>query len=203
MCGEIGARIPVRDAMAYDKTPMVWIDMEMSGLVPERDRVLEVAMVVTDAELSVVAEAPVYVVHQPDEVLDAMDSWNRSTHGKSGLVDKVRASTFTEAEVEARLVEFLRPLVPERTAPLCGNTVHQDRRFMVRYLPLLDAYLHYRIVDVSTLKELAKRWRPEVLAGLTKEGKHEALADIHESIEELRHYRRHFLVAPPPIPAQG
>ena len=183
--------------MAQDRTPLVWIDMEMSGLVPERDRVLEVAMVVTDAELTVVAEAPVYVVHQPDEVLDAMDSWNRSTHGKSGLVDKVRASTFTEAEVEARLVEFLRPLVPERTAPLCGNTVHQDRRFMVRYLPLLDAYLHYRIVDVSTLKELAKRWRPEVLAGVAKEGKHEALADIHESIEELRHYRRHFLVAPP------
>jgi oligoribonuclease len=170
--------------------------MEMSGLVPERDRVLEVAMVVTDAELKVIAEAPVYVVHQPDEVLEAMDSWNRSTHGKSGLVDKVRASTFTEAEVEARLVEFLKPLVPERTAPLCGNTVHQDRRFMARYLPLLDAYLHYRIVDVSTLKELAKRWRPEVLAGVTKEGKHEALADIHESIEELRHYRRTFLVAP-------
>ena len=170
--------------------------MEMSGLVPERDRVLEVAMVVTDADLNTVAEAPVYVIHQPDEVLDAMDSWNRSTHGKSGLVDKVRASTFTEAEVEARLVDFLKPLVPERTAPLCGNTVHQDRRFMARYLPLFEAYLHYRIVDVSTLKELAKRWRPDVLAGLTKEGKHEALADIQESIEELRHYRRHFLVAP-------
>ena len=170
--------------------------MEMSGLVPERDRVLEVAMVVTDADLNTVAEAPVYVIHQSDEVLDAMDSWNRSTHGKSGLVDKVRASTFTEAEVEARLIEFLRPLVPERTAPLCGNTVHQDRRFMARYLPLFDAYLHYRIVDVSTLKELAKRWRPDVLAGITKEGKHEALADIQESIEELRHYRRHFLVAP-------
>ena len=182
--------------MAHDKTPLVWVDMEMSGLVPERDRVLEVAMVVTDADLAVLAEAPVYVIHQPDEVLDAMDSWNKSTHGKSGLVDKVRASTFTEAEVEARLVEFLRPLVPERTAPLCGNTVHQDRRFMARYLPLFDAYLHYRIVDVSTLKELAKRWRPEVLAGVTKEGKHEALADIHESIEELRHYRRTFLVAP-------
>ena len=170
--------------------------MEMSGLVPERDRVLEVAMVITDAELKVIAEAPVYVVHQADEVLEAMDSWNRSTHGKSGLVDKVRASTFTEAEVEARLVEFLKPIVPERTAPLCGNTVHQDRRFMARYLPLFEAYLHYRIVDVSTLKELAKRWRPDVLAGVTKEGKHEALADIHESIEELRHYRRHFLVAP-------
>jgi oligoribonuclease len=170
--------------------------MEMSGLVPERDRVLEVAMVVTDADLKVLAEAPVYVIHQSDEVLEAMDSWNKSTHGKSGLVDKVRASTFTEAEVEARLVEFLRPIVAERTAPLCGNTVHQDRRFMARYLPLFDAYLHYRIVDVSTLKELAKRWRPEVLAGVTKEGKHEALADIHESIEELRHYRRTFLVAP-------
>lgn len=183
--------------MAQDKTPLVWVDMEMSGLVPERDRVLEVALVVTDSELQVVAEAPVYVIHQPDEVLDSMDSWNRATHGKSGLVDRVRASTFTEAAVEARLVEFLRPLVAERTAPLCGNTVHQDRRFMARYLPLFEAYLHYRIVDVSTLKELAKRWHPEVLAGVAKEGRHEALADIHESIEELRHYRRHFLVAPP------
>jgi oligoribonuclease len=183
--------------MAQDKTPLVWVDMEMSGLVPERDRVLEVALVVTDSELQVVAEAPVYVIHQSDEVLDSMDSWNRATHGKSGLVDRVRASTFTEAGVEARLVEFLRPLVAERTAPLCGNTVHQDRRFMARYLPLFEAYLHYRIVDVSTLKELAKRWHPEVLAGVAKEGRHEALADIHESIEELRHYRRHFLVAPP------
>ena len=182
--------------MAHDKTPLVWVDMEMTGLVPERDRVLEVAMVVTDAELNPIAEAPVYVIHQSDEVLDTMDSWNRSTHGKSGLVDKVRASAFTEAEVEARLVDFLRPLVPERTAPLCGNTVHQDRRFMARYLPLFEAYLHYRIVDVSTLKELAKRWNPDVLAGVAKEGRHEALADIHESIEELRHYRRHFLVAP-------
>jgi oligoribonuclease len=177
---------------------MVWIDMEMSGLVPDRDRILEVAMVVTDSELNTVAEAPVYVVHQADEVLEAMDSWNRSTHGKSGLVDKVRASTFTEAEVEARLVEFLRPLVGERLAPLCGNTVHQDRRFMARYMPAFDAYLHYRIIDVSTLKELAKRWNPQVLAGVAKEGRHEALADVHESIEELRHYRRHFLVEPPP-----
>ena len=170
--------------------------MEMSGLVPDRDRILEVAMVVTDSELNTIAEAPVFVVHQPDEVLDAMDSWNKSTHGKSGLVDKVRASTFTEAEVEARLIEFLKPIVPERTAPLCGNTVHQDRRFMARYMPAFDAYLHYRIVDVSTLKELAKRWYPEVLAGVTKEGRHEALADIQESIEELRHYRRVFLRSP-------
>jgi oligoribonuclease len=183
--------------MAQDKTPMVGVDMEMSGLVPERDRILEVALVVTDADLNTLAEAPVYVVHQPDEVLEAMDSWNRSTHGKSGLVDKVRASTFTEAEVERRIVEFLKPLVAERTAPLAGNTVHQDRRFMARYMPLFDAYLHYRIVDVSTLKELARRWNPAVVAGVAKEGKHEALADVHESIEELRHYRRHFLVEAP------
>ena len=174
--------------------------MEMSGLVPDRDRILEVALVVTDAELNTIAEAPVYVLHQADEVLDAMDSWNRSTHGKSGLVDKVRASRLTEAEVEARILEFLKPIVGERLAPLAGNTVHQDRRFMARYMPAFDAYLHYRIVDVSTLKELAKRWHPEVLAGVTKEGKHEALADVYESIEELRHYRRAFLV---PAPAEG
>ena len=184
--------------MASDKTPLVWIDMEMSGLVPDRDRILEVAMVVTDADLNTIAEAPVYVLHQSDEVLDAMDSWNKSTHGKSGLVDKVRASAWTEEEVERRLIEFLKPIVPERTAPLCGNTVHQDRRFMARYMAAFDAYLHYRIVDVSTLKELAKRWYPEVLAGVTKEGKHEALADVYESIAELRHYREHWLREPPP-----
>jgi oligoribonuclease len=185
---------------AADKTPLVWIDMEMSGLVPDRDRILEVAMVVTDAELNTIAEAPVYVLHQPDEVLDAMDSWNKSTHGKSGLVDKVRASNLTEAEVESRIIAFLKPLVGERVAPLAGNTVHQDRRFMARYMPAFDAYLHYRIVDVSTLKELARRWNPEVLQGVTKEGKHEALADVYESIEELRHYRRAFLREPEPRP---
>jgi oligoribonuclease len=185
-------------AQGPDKTPLVWVDMEMSGLVPDRDRILEVAMVVTDAELNTIAEAPVFVLHQPDSVLDAMDSWNKSTHGKSGLVDKVRASTFTEEQVEARLVEFLKPVVGERLAPLCGNTVHQDRRFMARYMPLFDAYLHYRIVDVSTLKELARRWRPDVVQSFSKEGKHEALADVYESIEELRHYRRHFLVSEVP-----
>ena len=178
-----------------DKTPLVWIDMEMSGLVPERDRILEVAMVVTDSELNSIAEAPVYVLHQPDEVLDAMDSWNKSTHGKSGLVDKVRASTLTEAEVEAELVKFLKPIVGERVAPLCGNTVHQDRRFMARYMPAFEQYLHYRIVDVSTLKELARRWRPDLARGVVKQGRHEALADIYESIEELKHYRRTFLRA--------
>jgi oligoribonuclease len=171
--------------------------MEMSGLVPDRERILEVAMVVTDAELNTLAEAPVYVIHQPDAVLDAMDSWNKSTHGRSGLIDKVRASAFTEAEVESRLVEFLKPIVAQGAAPLAGNTVHQDRRFMARYMPTFDAYLHYRIVDVSTLKELAKRWNPEVIAGFTKEGKHEALADVYESIEELKHYRKQFLNAEP------
>ena len=171
--------------------------MEMSGLVPDRDRILEVAMVVTDADLNTIAEAPVYVLHQPDEVLDAMDSWNKSTHGKSGLVDKVRASKLTEADVEARILEFLKPIVAERVAPLAGNTVHQDRRFMARYMPALDAYLHYRIVDVSTLKELARRWNPVAMQGLAKEGKHEALADVYESIEELKYYRRAFLRADP------
>jgi oligoribonuclease len=171
--------------------------MEMSGLVPDRDRILEVAMVVTDADLNTIAEAPVYVLHQSDEVLESMDAWNKATHGKSGLVEKVRASTFGEAEVEARLIEFLKPIVAARTAPLAGNTVHQDRRFMARYMPLFEQYLHYRIVDVSTLKELARRWRPEVLQGVAKEGRHEALADVHESIEELRHYRRTFLRVDP------
>ncbi len=184
--------------MAQEKAPLVWVDMEMSGLVPDRDRILEVALVVTDGELNTVAEAPVWVVHQPDEVLDAMDAWNKGTHGRSGLIDKVRASKFTEAQVEAAIVAFLAQHVPPGVAPLAGNTVHQDRRFMARYMPAFDAYLHYRIVDVSTLKELARRWRPDILAGVVKESRHEALADVHESIEELRYYRGAFLRAEPP-----
>ena len=183
--------------MAHDKTPLVWIDMEMSGLVPDRDRILEVAMIVTDADLNTLVEAPVMVIHQADAVLEAMDSWNKATHGKSGLVEKVKASTMTEGEAESKLIEVLKPLVAAGTAPLAGNTVHQDRRFMARYMPALDAFLHYRIVDVSTLKELAKRWRPEAMKGFTKEGKHEALADVYESIEELKYYRRTFLRADP------
>jgi oligoribonuclease len=187
--------------MAQENAPLVWVDMEMSGLVPERDRILEVALVVTDAQLNTIAEAPVWVVHQPDEVLDGMDSWNKGTHGRSGLIDKVRASKFTEADVEAQILAFLKPLVPERSAPLAGNTVHQDRRFMARYMQAFDGYLHYRIVDVSTLKELARRWRPDVFAGVAKESRHEALADVYESIEELRYYRRTFLQAPAPEPS--
>jgi oligoribonuclease len=179
--------------MAQDKNALVWIDMEMSGLVPERERIIEVAMVVTDSALNTIAEAPVYVIHQSDEVLDGMDAWNKSTHGKSGLIEKVRASPLGEAEVEQALLAFLKEHVPPQTSPLCGNTVHQDRRFMFRYMPLLEAYLHYRILDVSTLKELARRWRPQLLAGLVKESKHEALADVYESIAELRYYRDNFI----------
>lgn len=179
--------------MAQDPNALIWIDMEMSGLNPETDRVLEVAIVITDAQLNIITEAPVLVVHQSDEVLDAMDSWNQSTHKKSGLIDRVRASTLTEADVEERMIAFLSQHVASGVSPLCGNSVHQDRRFLVRYLPKLDAYFHYRLIDVSTLKELARRWKPEVLAGMVKHGKHEALADIHESIEELRYYRAQIL----------
>jgi len=179
--------------MAQDPSRLIWIDMEMSGLDPEKERVLEVAMVVTDGDLNTVAEAPVLVVHQSDEVLAAMDDWNKSAHSKSGLIDRVKASTLTEKEVDEQMVAFLADYVPPGISPMCGNSVHQDRRFMARYLPQLEAYFLYRNLDVSTLKELARRWKPQIMTGLTKHGKHEALADVHESIEELRYYREHFL----------
>ena len=167
--------------------------MEMTGLLPDTDRVIEIALVVTDGELNTVAEAPVLVVHQPDSVLDAMDNWNKSTHGKSGLIDKVKASTLDEATVEAQMLEFLKEYVPIRTSPMCGNSICKDRRFLARWMPKLEEYFHYRNLDVSTLKELAKRWKPEVAQGLKKHGKHEALADIYESIAEMKHYREHFI----------
>jgi oligoribonuclease len=179
--------------MAQDPNNLIWIDMEMSGLDPDRDKVLELAIVITDSALNTVAEAPVLVVHQPDAVLGAMDDWNRSTHAKSGLVERVKAATLTEADAAEQMVAFLSQHVPPRTSPMCGNSVHQDRRFMARHLPALEAYFLYRNLDVSTLKELAKRWKPAIMAGLTKHGKHEALADIYESIEELKYYREHFL----------
>jgi oligoribonuclease len=179
--------------MAQDPNNLIWIDMEMSGLNPEIDRILEVAIVITTSQLEVVAEAPTLVVYQPAAVLDRMDDWNKGTHGKSGLIDRVKASTLTDAEVEAQMLAFVSQHLPPRLSPICGNSVHQDRRFLVRYMPKLEEYFLYRNLDVSTLKELARRWKPEVMAGLTKHGKHEALADIHESIAELRYYREHIL----------
>ena len=181
--------------MAQDNGNLIWIDMEMSGLSSDRDRIIEVALVVTDSQLNVVAEAPVLVVHQSDTVLDGMDNWNKSTHGKSGLIDKIKASTLTEAEVEARMLAFLQQHVPAGVSPMCGNSICQDRRFLARSMPQLEAYFHYRNLDVSTLKELVKRWKPEIAAGLTKQSKHEALADIYDSIIEMKYYREHFLRA--------
>lgn len=182
--------------MAQDPNRLVWVDMEMTGLEPDRDRVLEIAVIVTDADLAIVAEGPVLVVHQSDEVLDGMDDWNKSTHGKSGLIDRVRASVTDEAEVERQLLAFLDQYLPARSSPMCGNSIGQDRRFMVRYMPALENWFHYRNLDVSTLKELAKRWNPAVFAGLKKQGAHTALADIRESIDELRYYRDTFLRLP-------
>ena len=172
---------------------LIWVDMEMTGLDPDRDRVIEVAMVITDAALNPVVQAPVLVVHQSDTVLAGMDAWNTATHGRSGLTARVRASTLDEAAVEEQLLAFLAEHVPARSSPMCGNSVCQDRRFMARWMPRLERHFHYRNLDVSTLKELARRWRPEVLAGVVKQQRHEALADIEESIAELRHYREHFL----------
>jgi oligoribonuclease len=176
--------------MPADPNNLIWLDMEMTGLQPDSDRIIEVALVVSDAQLNVIAQSPVWVVHQPAEVLDAMDSWNKGTHGKSGLIDKVLASVLSEAETEARAIDFLRTLVPQGASPMCGNSICQDRRFLARWMPKLEAYFHYRNLDVSTLKELVKRWKPEALKGFVKEGKHEALADILESIEELKYYRK-------------
>ncbi|HEX8601339.1 MAG TPA: oligoribonuclease [Pseudoduganella sp.] len=172
---------------------LVWVDMEMTGLEPETDRIIEVAIVITDMHLNVLAEGPVLAIHQSDATLDAMDSWNKGTHGRSGLIDKVKASTISEEQAEAELIAFMKKWVPAGKSPMCGNTIGQDRRFMVRYMPKLEAVFHYRNVDVSTLKELCRRWKPEVVSGFKKAQKHTALADILESIEELKYYREHFI----------
>lgn len=179
--------------MAQDQNHLIWLDLEMTGLEPDTDRIIEIAMVITDERLNTVAEAPVIAVHQSDAVLDGMDEWNRNTHGKSGLIARVKASPSGEAEAEAAMLAFLQEWVPARASPMCGNSVCQDRRFLARHMTKLEAWFHYRNLDVSTLKELARRWRPEVYKGVEKKGKHEALADIHESIAELAHYREHFL----------
>lgn len=179
--------------MAANEHRLVWLDMEMTGLDPEKERIIEVAVVVTEPDLTIVAEGPVIVVHQSDSLLVAMDNWNTTTHGRSGLTDKVRASTITEAQAEDELIAFLAKHVGAGRSPLCGNSIGQDRRFMVRYMPRLEEFFHYRNLDVSTLKELAKRWRPDVYKGFDKKSRHEALADIYESIAELAYYREHFL----------
>jgi len=177
----------------YDESNLIWVDMEMSGLNPDTDRVLEIAVVITDSQLEVLAEGPVVVVRQSDRVLDSMDSWNTATHARSGLTERVRASVVDESSAERQLIDFLETLVPAGKSPMCGNSICQDRRFMARWLPCLEAYFHYRNVDVSTLKELARRWKPDVYRTFDKKSRHEALADIYESIDEMRHYRQHFI----------
>ena len=180
-------------AMPADATRLIWIDLEMTGLKPDSDRIIEVALVITDGDLATVAEAPVWAVHQSDAALEAMDAWNKSTHGRSGLIDRVKASTVADADVETAALAFLREQVPAKASPMCGNSICQDRRFLARWMPQLEDYFHYRNLDVSTLKELARRWRPELMKGIPKEGKHEALADVYESIAEMRYYRETFI----------
>jgi oligoribonuclease len=180
-------------ALAPAENNLVWIDLEMTGLSPFTDRIIEIAVVVTDPQLACRVEGPVFAIHQSDAVLAAMDAWNQGTHGRSGLIDRVKASTVSEAEAEARVIDWLQQYVPKGKSPMCGNSICQDRRFLAKDMPLLEAYFHYRNLDVSTLKELARRWKPAVLEGFRKAQAHTALADIHESIDELLHYRQHLL----------
>ncbi len=186
--------------MAETNTPLsksdknlVWLDCEMTGLEPERERIIEIAVIVTSPDLSVRLEGPVFAIHQSDALLNQMDAWNKGTHGKSGLIDKVKASTVDEEQAESQLIAFLSQYVPANGSPMCGNSIGQDRRFLVKYMPKLEAFFHYRNLDVSTLKELAKRWNPVVYTSFKKQQRHTALADVHESIDELLHYREHFL----------
>lgn len=179
--------------MPQDPNALIWIDLEMTGLDTDNDRIIEVATIITDAELNIVAEGPVLAVHQSDEILNAMDEWNTKTHGKTGLTERVRASTLDEAEAERQTIAFLEQYVPKNKSPMCGNSICQDRRFLARTMPALEAYFHYRNLDVSSLKELAVRWKPDILPGFTKKNTHMALDDIQESIEELKYYREHFI----------
>jgi oligoribonuclease len=180
-------------SLVKSENNLVWLDCEMTGLQPEVDRIIEIAVIVTGPQLECRIEGPVLVIHQSNEQLGKMDAWNRGTHGKSGLIDKVKASAVTEAQAEKQLLDFLKQYVPKNSSPMCGNSIGQDRRFLVKYMPELEAFFHYRNLDVSTLKELSKRWRPEVYASFKKQQRHTALADVHESIDELEHYRQHFL----------
>ena len=173
---------------------LIWLDMEMTGLAPDRDHIIELAIVVTDSNLNQLDDGAVWVIHQSDNILDQMDDWNTRTHGKSGLIERVKNASHDVSDVEEFALKYLSKFVPTSTSPMCGNSICQDRRFMAKWMPKLESYFHYRNLDVSTLKELAKRWRPEVTKSLIKHGKHEALADVYESIEELKHYREHFIV---------
>ena len=179
--------------MTQDSQHLIWIDLEMTGLNPDTDLIIEIATIVTDKNLNIVAQGPVLALHQSDEALAAMDEWNQTHHGQSGLIDRVKASTINNAEAERLTIEFLKLWVPENSSPICGNSIGQDRRFLYRYMPKLEAYFHYRSIDVSTLKELVARWAPAVKEGFNKESTHQALVDIIESIEELRYYREHFI----------
>ena len=172
---------------------LIWIDLEMTGLYPDRDRIIEIAVVVTDAQISTRVEGPVFAIHQSDATLDAMDAWNKGTHGKSGLIDRVKGSEIDEAHAQAQVIEWLSQYVKTGKSPMCGNSICQDRRFLANHMPALEAFFHYRNLDVSTLKELARRWKPTVLDGIKKAQAHTALADVHESIDELLHYRQHLL----------
>ncbi len=180
--------------LAHSDQNLIWIDLEMTGLLTESDRIIEVAVVITDAQITQRIEGPVFAIHQSDAVLDAMDAWNKGTHGRSGLIDRVKASTVDEEQAQSQVIEFLRQYVPKNASPMCGNSICQDRRFLARTMPELEAFFHYRNLDVSTLKELARRWKPEILNGFKKAQAHTALADIHESIDELVYYREHFLI---------
>jgi oligoribonuclease len=184
---------PSSETLAKSDQNLVWIDCEMTGLDPEKERLLEIAVIVTGPHLTPRVEGPVLVIHQSDELLDKMDAWNKGTHGKSGLIDKVKASTISEADAEQQILDFLKQYVPKSASPLCGNTISQDRRFLVKFMPKLEAYFHYRNLDVSTLKELSRRWKPAIYEGFKKQQRHTALADVHESIDELAHYREHFI----------
>jgi oligoribonuclease len=184
---------PTPAALGSHDQNLVWIDLEMTGLDPLNDRIIEIAVVITDPTLALRVEGPVFAIHQTDAVLAGMDAWNQGTHGKSGLTDRVRASAIDEAEAERQVIAFLRGFVPAGKSPMCGNSICQDRRFLAKDMPALERFFHYRNLDVSTLKELARRWKPKALEGFKKAQAHTALADIHESIDELIHYRTHFL----------
>ena len=185
--------MPTDTALAVSDQNLVWIDLEMTGLFPDRDRIIEIAVVVTDPALAVRIEGPVFAIHQSDATLDAMDAWNKGTHGRSGLIDRVKGSLIDEVQAEAMVIDFLRRYVPAGKSPMCGNSICQDRRFLANYMPALETFFHYRNLDVSTLKELARRWKPGILGGFSKAQAHTALADIHESIDELLHYRTQLL----------